>query len=134
MSSPFSTVEAFSDAINGPTDGAIYTFAHRPVVNNLALLIAVGIFVWFIGKVFNAHAVSPARFDKSLDRLSSLIVVSLLSLLSVNNSHKATASTDVATVKPTTVEPATVEPGASDEHPSLWGHRYQRSTDHLQEQ
>lgn len=81
MSSPFSTIEAFRNAIASPTEGAIYTFAHRPTINYLALLMAVGIFVWFVCRAFSTHAVTPARFDKSLNRLSSLIVVGVMSVI-----------------------------------------------------
>lgn len=82
MSSPFSTLEEFNGAIDGPTGGAIYTFANAPMINNIALLASVGIFIWFIVKTYNTHAEPPAM-DRSLSKLSTFIVVSLLSIVAV---------------------------------------------------
>ena len=56
MSSPFKTIEEFNAAADGPTEGAIYTFAHTPIVNALALLVSVGIFVWFIIKTYDTRS------------------------------------------------------------------------------
>ena len=93
MSSPFSTIEEFNSAIDGPTEGAIYTFANAPVFNMIALLVAVGLFVWFIASAYT-HAKPPA-VDRSLERLSSFIVIGLLSLVAADyprsvRSEKAT--------------------------------------------
>jgi len=93
MSSPFSTIEAFNSAADGPTEGAIYTFANAPLINNIALLASVGIFCWFIISTYTAHAKPPA-VDKSLDRLSSFIVIGLLSLLVAE--HEPSARTEQA--------------------------------------
>jgi hypothetical protein len=82
MSSPFSTFEEFEGAIDGPTEGAIYTFAHSPAVNAIALLICVGLFLWFLVRTFSTHYDVPA-VDKSLNHLSALIVAGLLSLAGV---------------------------------------------------
>ncbi len=79
MSSPFSTFEEFEGAIDGPTGGAIYTFAHSPGINAIALLICVGIFIWFLVRTFSTHYEVPA-VDKSLNHLSAFIVAGLLSL------------------------------------------------------
>ncbi|MGB3312554.1 MAG: hypothetical protein WBG32_18315 [Nodosilinea sp.] len=79
MSSPFSTFEEFEGAIDGPTGGAIYTFANSPAVNAIALLICVGLFIWFLVRTFSTHYEVPA-VDKSLHHLSALIVAGLLSL------------------------------------------------------
>lgn len=84
MSSPFSTIEDFNSAVDGPTEGAIYTFANSPVINNIALLLAVGIFIWFIIKTYSTHA-GPSRVDKSMNHLSSFIVFGLLSLVTLNH-------------------------------------------------
>jgi len=86
MSSPFSTIEEFNNAIDGPTEGAIYTFADKPMLNNIALLVAVGIFVWFIIKTYATHAAraEPSGLDNSLNRLSSVIVIGLLSLVAAD--------------------------------------------------
>ncbi|WP_035986571.1 hypothetical protein [Leptolyngbya sp. KIOST-1] len=79
MSSPFSTFEEFEGAIDGPTEGAIYTFAHSPAINAIALLICVGLFIWFLVRTFSTHYEVPA-VDKSLSHLSAFIVAGLLSL------------------------------------------------------
>lgn len=83
MSSPFSTLEEFNSAIDGPTEGAIYTFANSPTINNIALLLAAVIFIWFIISTYITHT-KPSRADKSINHLSSLIVVGLLSLVTLN--------------------------------------------------
>ena len=83
MSSPFSTIEEFNGALDGPTEGAIYTFANAPIINNIALIASVGIFIWFIVKTYSAHP-EPSSVDRSLNRLSTFIVFSLLSLVAVN--------------------------------------------------
>lgn len=96
MSSPFSTIEEFNGAIDGPTEGAIYTFANTPIVNILALLVAIGIFVWFIVATYSIHVPSPATtVDKSLNHLSSFIVIGLLSLVAAD--HRQTVRSDHTT-------------------------------------
>ena len=79
MSSPFTTVEEFNNALDGPTEGAIYTFAQSPAINVIALLAAVGLFIWFIVATYSSHSHSSSTLDKSLNSLSTFIVVSLLS-------------------------------------------------------
>ncbi|MGG6240425.1 hypothetical protein ACQ4N7_17510 [Nodosilinea sp. AN01ver1] len=79
MSSPFSTYEEFEGAIDGPTGGAIYTFANSPAINTILLLICVGLFIWFLIRTFKTHYEVPA-VDKSLNHLSAFIVAGLLSL------------------------------------------------------
>lgn len=79
MSSPFSTIEEFEGAIDGPTGGAIYTFANSPAINIILLLICVGLFLWFVVRTFSTHYEIPA-VDKSLNHLSAFIVAGLLSL------------------------------------------------------
>ena len=86
MSSPFSTMEEFNNAIDGPTEGAIYTFANTPAINAIALLVAVGLFIWFMFATYRSHPAMPA-VDKSLTHLSTLIVVGLLSLVAA--AHRA---------------------------------------------
>lgn len=106
MSSPFSTIEEFNGAADGPTEGAIYTFANTPIVNTLALLVAVGIFVWFIVATYSTHVSSPTTtVDKSLNRLSSFIVIGLLSLVAAD--HRQTARpehTTQATAQPSVLQ------------------------------
>ncbi|MBE9061604.1 hypothetical protein [cf. Phormidesmis sp. LEGE 11477] len=95
MSSPFSTLEEFNSAIDGPTEGAIYTFANSPVINNIALIVAAGIFIWFIASTYRTPA-EPSRADKSMNNLSSFIVVGLLSLVAINHRPPEQTSTTVA--------------------------------------
>ena len=82
MSSPFSTIEEFNNVIDGPTEGAIYTFAGSPMINNIALVVAVGLFIWFIVKTYSPHA-KTSSLDKSMNSLSSFIIVGLLSLVAI---------------------------------------------------
>mgnify|MGYP001801044065 CR=1 FL=1 len=79
--SPFSTTEAFNNAIAGPTEGAIYTFAHRPSVNHMALAIASGIFIWFLYQLLSRKAAKPSRFHQSLSQLVNAVVKGLLSVV-----------------------------------------------------
>lgn len=79
MSSPFATYEEFEGAIDGPMGGAIYTFAHTPTINAIALLIGVGLFVWFLARTFKSHYDLPIP-EKALNHLSTFIVAGLLSL------------------------------------------------------
>ena len=83
MTSPFSTLEEFNAAIDGPTGGAIYTFAHTPAINAIALVASVGIFIWFIVATYASNHEIPA-VDKSISRLSSFIVIGLLSLVAAD--------------------------------------------------
>jgi hypothetical protein len=87
MASPFSTLEEFNAAIDGPTGGAIYTFAHTPAINNIALLVCVGIFIWFIVATYSPGHHLPS-VDKSINRLSSFIVIGLLSLVAADQIQK----------------------------------------------
>ena len=93
MSSPFSTIEEFKGAIDGPTGGAIYTFAKTPIINHIALVVAVGIFVLFIVNTY----ITPAEpgvehsaengVDKSLKHLSLFIVAGLLSFVAAGHRY-----------------------------------------------
>lgn len=83
MSSPFTTIEEFNGVLDGPTEGAIYTFANTPIINVLALLVSVGLFIWFIVATFTTHAEMPT-VNKSIDRLSSFIIIGLLSLVAAD--------------------------------------------------
>ncbi|MEL6128505.1 MAG: hypothetical protein AAFR24_13290 [Cyanobacteria bacterium J06627_3] len=103
MASPFSTLEEFNAAIDGPTGGAIYTFAHTPAINGIALLVSVGLFIWFIVATYSTTHELPS-VDKSLNRLSSFIVMGLLSLVAADqlqHTHQTRRSAQQAT--PSTV-------------------------------
>ena len=99
MPSPFSTLEEFNAAIDGPTEGAIYTFAHTPAINAIALLVSVGLFIWFIVATYSTPHELPS-VDKSLNRLSSFIVMGLLSLVAADqlqHTHQTRRSAQPAT-------------------------------------
>lgn len=81
--SPFETIDEFNGVVDGPTEGAIYTFAHMPVLNVIALIVSVGLFIWFIIGTYSTHHNVPSKMDKSLNSLVMLITVGLLSLVSV---------------------------------------------------
>ncbi|MEM9008252.1 MAG: hypothetical protein AAGE59_32680 [Cyanobacteria bacterium P01_F01_bin.86] len=101
MSSPFSTLEEFNAAIDGPTGGAIYTFAHTPAINTIALLVSVGLFFWFIVATYSTHHELPTG-DKSLNRLSSFIVIGLLSLVAADQLQHANQNRQSAQETPKT--------------------------------
>jgi hypothetical protein len=105
MSSPFSTIEEFNNAIDGPTGGAIYTFANAPAINTIALIAAVGIFIWFIVAAYTTHA-APPTVDRSLERLSSFIVIGLLSLVAADYSRTNTHDQTQASVPARTAQSA----------------------------
>lgn len=88
MSSPFTTVEAFNSAADGPTEGAIYTFAQAPIFNYIALIVSVVLFVWFIIKTYSSHVdgshTTTSNADKSNNHLVPLFVIGLLSLSAAN--------------------------------------------------
>jgi hypothetical protein len=90
MSSPFSTVQEFNGAVDGPTEGAIYTFAQTPAINTIALLLSVGLFIWFMTKTYHSQT-KPSSVDKSLNQLSTFIVVGLLSVIAAEQRYPAEA-------------------------------------------
>lgn len=51
--SPFSTAEEFQGAIDGPTGGAIYTFADRPALIGIMVFLSALIFLYFLYVSFN---------------------------------------------------------------------------------
>ena len=87
MTSPFQTIEEFNGAIDGPTGGAIYTFANSPAINNIALIASVGLFIWFVVSTYATHHELP-KMEKSLNSLITLIVVGLLSLVTHDFRHQ----------------------------------------------
>lgn len=97
-SSPFSNVEAFHSAIEGPTEGAIYTFAQAPAINTIALLLAIVLFVWFMGQLGHKSRKQPA-FNKSFITLSLLLVTGLLATVKMSaqqeSDNQATSSSAV---------------------------------------
>ena len=51
--SPFATWEEFEGAIDGPTGGAVYTFADRPALLGIATVVSALVFVYFIYASFH---------------------------------------------------------------------------------
>ncbi|MEA5465842.1 hypothetical protein [Leptothoe sp. PORK10 BA2] len=101
MPSPFSTIEEFNGAVDGPTGGAIYTFAHTPAINAIALLVSVGLFFWFLFATYSKHHELPT-VDKSLNRLSSFIVIGLLSWVAADQLQHTNQSRQSAEETPKT--------------------------------
>lgn len=98
MSSPFTTLEEFNGAISGPTKGAIYTFANSTVINHIALLLSVGIFVWFIVRTYATRHHIP-KIGRTLTHLSLFFVAGLLSSASVMSSQQPTSRKQVTQAK-----------------------------------
>lgn len=90
MSSPFQTIEEFKQAADGPTEGAIYTFANNPGVIGVALLVAVLPLLWFI---YASYTIKPDRPETHTSvNLSVLIVAGLVSLFgSLNHGDSQSA-------------------------------------------
>ncbi len=101
MSSPFSTIEEFEGAIDGETAGAIYTFAANPGANAIALLICVGLFLWFMVSTFSTRY-TPSSMDKSISHLSVLLVAGMLTLLGMEQPRPGSPSDPAATASPVT--------------------------------
>ncbi len=109
MSSPFATYEEFEGAIDGPTGGAIYTFAHNPTVNVIALLIGVGLFFWFLARTFKSHYDLPIA-DKALNHLSTFIVAGLLSLVGLEHRQAVPPSQPTASQAEVVAQRPSVKP------------------------
>lgn len=78
MSSPFQTLDEFKQAADGPTEGAIYTFANNPGVIGVALVVCVLPLLWFI---YASYAIKADKSEASDPmNLSVLIIAGLASL------------------------------------------------------
>ncbi|MBE9080428.1 hypothetical protein IQ241_24605 [Romeria aff. gracilis LEGE 07310] len=53
--SPFSTLDEFNNAAEGPTEGAIYTFAQSPAIIGIAIIVSALVFCWFIYTTFTIN-------------------------------------------------------------------------------
>lgn len=78
MSSPFQTLEEFQQATDGPTGGAIYTFANAPALIGIAIVLSVLLLFWFIYASYTTKA-EKSETSNPL-HLSVLIVAGLVSL------------------------------------------------------
>lgn len=54
--SPFNGWEEFEGAVDGPTGGAIYTFADRPALIGIMVIVAALVFLYFIYAAFQIKA------------------------------------------------------------------------------
>lgn len=94
MSSPFQTLDEFKQAADGPTEGAIYTFANNPGMIGIALVVSILPLLWFI---YASYTIKPNRPEThSSVNLSVLIVAGLASLfgsLNQGDSHAVREAT-----------------------------------------
>ncbi|MGF1499451.1 MAG: hypothetical protein ACFB8W_21890 [Elainellaceae cyanobacterium] len=77
--SPFSTWEEFEGAIDGPTGGAIYTFADRPALIGISIIVAALVFLYFIYAAF--HIKSGHSSAKSPPVLGLLLAAGVASAM-----------------------------------------------------
>ena len=111
--SPFKTWEEFDGALDGPTGGAIYTFADRPALIGIMVVVAALVFVYFIYASFNMKAGESDA--KSPPMLGLLLVAGAASAMASlyegfterGNVQQASRSAEVAQVtKPSRKSPA----------------------------
>jgi len=94
MSSPFQTLDEFKQAADGPTEGAIYTFANNPGIIGIALLVSVLPLLWFI---YASYTIKPDRPETHTSvNLSVLIVAGLVSLFGSLNHSDSQAAREAA--------------------------------------
>lgn len=77
--SPFQTWEEFEGAIDGPTGGAIYTFADRPALIGIMIVVAALAFLYFIYASFSISGGKSTA--KSPPVLAMLIVAGAASAM-----------------------------------------------------
>ncbi len=77
--SPFNTWEEFEGAIDGPTGGAIYTFADRPALIGIMVVVAALVFLYFLYAAF--HISSGESKPKSPTTLGLLLVAGAASAM-----------------------------------------------------
>ncbi|PSN17706.1 hypothetical protein C7271_16320 [filamentous cyanobacterium CCP5] len=77
--SPFATAEEFEGAIDGPTGGAIYTFADRPALIGVMVVVSALVFLYFIYAAF--HIKSGSSTAKSPPVLGMLLVAGAASAM-----------------------------------------------------
>lgn len=77
--SPFKTWEAFEGSVDGPTGGAIYTFADRPALIGILVVVAALVFLYFIYASF--HISNGASSAKSPTALGMLLVAGAASAM-----------------------------------------------------
>ncbi|TVQ16602.1 MAG: hypothetical protein EA367_19925 [Leptolyngbya sp. DLM2.Bin15] len=80
VASPFQTWAEFEGAMDGPTGGAIYTFADRPGINAIMLIVSALMFIYFLYASFHTKINDePAKSPTALGVLFLAGAVSLAS-------------------------------------------------------
>ncbi|NER85329.1 MAG: hypothetical protein F6K42_38705 [Leptolyngbya sp. SIO1D8] len=77
--SPFKTWEEFEGTIDGPTGGAIYTFADRPALIGIMVVVSALLFLYFIYASFNIS--SGKSTAKSPPMLGMLLIAGAASAM-----------------------------------------------------
>ncbi|MEM6522124.1 MAG: hypothetical protein AAF722_22665 [Cyanobacteria bacterium P01_C01_bin.70] len=77
--SPFQTWEEFEGAVDGPTGGAIYTFADRPALIGIMVVVAALVFLYFLYAAF--HISSGESTAKPPSALGLLLVAGAASAM-----------------------------------------------------
>lgn len=77
--SPFATWEEFEGAVDGSTGGAIYTFADRPALIGIMIVVAALVFLYFIYASF--HISGGQSSAKSPPMLGMLLVAGAASAM-----------------------------------------------------
>ena len=77
--SPFKTWEEFEGTIDGPTGGAIYTFADHPALIGIMVVVAALVFLYFLYAAF--HISSGESSAKSPPMLGLLLVAGAASAM-----------------------------------------------------
>lgn len=99
--SPFATAEEFAGAIDGPTGGAIYTFADRPAINGILIVVSALMFIYFLYSAF--HTKINDAPPKSLATLGALFLAGAVSLGSaVYDAYAARNAQEASHRRPTT--------------------------------
>lgn len=78
--SPFANWAEFEGAMDGPTGGAIYTFADRPALNGIALVVGALVFIYFLYSTF--HTKYNDEPHPSPTSLGAVILAGMVSLAS----------------------------------------------------
>lgn len=99
--SPFKTWEEFEGTVDGPTGGAIYTFADRPALIGIMVVVAALVFLYFLYASFNisngeSSAKSPTVLGMLLVAGAASAMASLYEGLSDRPVQQASRSGEVS--------------------------------------
>jgi hypothetical protein len=82
VASPFRTWEEFEGALDGPTEGAIFTFADRPAITAVLIIVSALMFIYFLYASFHTKVNDePAKSPTALGVLFLAGAVSLASAM-----------------------------------------------------